>query len=79
MLNKNTKISRNAKKYLLLKAIQEGQKHTLANAALAPLCASGYIDIVEYKPNGYSAKRCKLTAWGVTWLQFEDKKQNGKI
>lgn len=62
-------------KYLLLKAIHECQKHTLANSVIAPLCAAGLVEIEEYKPNGWSYKKCKLTAWGITWLHNEEEKR----
>ena len=66
---------RHEKTYLLLKAIHEGQKHTLANSVIAPLCAAGLVEIEEYKPNGYSYKKCKLTYGELNWLNFESKQR----
>lgn len=58
-----------SKKLQLLEDIAAGNKHTLSNRAIAPLCAAGLVEVVQYRPNGYQYKKVRLTEWGKTYIQ----------
>jgi hypothetical protein len=58
----------------LLEAIEKGEKHTKANAKIAPLARASLVE-VEWLP-GWRVKSVQLSDWGKIVLNSEKKKIN---
>jgi hypothetical protein len=56
----------------VLRAIRDGNKHTMANPVMATLGQAALIEILEVHPKGTVKKVC-LSEWGKTWLAFAEK------
>lgn len=54
----------------LLQAIRDKKSYPKTCAKIVPLCRGGFVRIVAYKPDGYSAASVALTAAGASWLAF---------